>query len=147
MDPAAIKFGFIDELNKLAAGETAPPYNPGADRGDGTPEGSGPSFMDNLKEHFREHGAKYLGLGGAAALGYGLVKGTQRVWPGVKRYGAKTIKGVGRWGLRMAPFGVAAYALGRGLKAGERELNTEQQRDAERVAKAQGRYEPFETKY
>lgn len=147
MNPAAIKFGFVDELNKLAAGETPPPYNPGADRGDETPEGSGPSFMENLKGHFREHGPKYLGAGGALALGYGIVKGTQKVWPGVKRYGGKTIKGIGRWGLRMAPFGVAAYGLGRGLKSGERELEMETKRDAERVAKAQGRYEPFDTKY
>lgn len=201
MNSAAMRFGFIDELNKLAAEgapeypakpkrtrkpagvverqaevapqidpeakqpvvkgppEAAPPANPPAvaaaaaeaaapppapEQGqEPMPEPEGPSTMDKLRDHFGTHGKKYLIGAGALGAAYGLKK----AWPSIKRFG----RGVGRAGARAAsaakyliPVGVATYGLGRGLKAGERQLQRETQRDAERAEAAQGRYKPFD---
>ena len=172
MDAAAIKFGFFDELNKIAAGstpiptkkkkkkrskastdqvadqptnsvdaapppdltpvQTPPPLPPLPDPMPASPGFSEaqPPVMDRIKDHLREHWPKYLAGAGAGAVGYGLYR---KAAPGI-RTAVKVL----------LPLGVGAYALGRGLKSGERDLERRRQADIVRSEAAQGRYVPFE---
>lgn len=132
MSRSAVTFGFMDELSKLAADQAS--YDEEQDR---------PSFGKRLKKHFQEYGPTYLGAAAAAAASQGLYHGAKKYWPAIKAHSGKGLKAVGNFGLRMAPWGVGAYAIGRGLKAGERERDRETLRDVARAEQAQGRYTPY----